>query len=325
MALRAWGGGRAAPEEAEEMSDSDLTRSEEWPRVELRFSPEWDEPARERLAALLALAGATGWEETEDVAGDTLWTVYFPLDASDAEDRTREALAVAWRAAGGPPPPVALSVGLLKDRDWMAPHREFFRPFAVSDRFAVAPPWFAGAWPFGARERLVIDPGMAFGTGSHETTRLAIRALEQVACEGRDVFDVGTGSGILCFVAARLGARRVVGCDIDRDALVCNAVPNRRANGLDYRVAFYVGGPESARPGAFDAVVANILYARLRQLLEGLAAALHPGGEGRLILGGFLAEETSQVVEDLSALGFEVVDERIEGEWGSVTAGRSMR
>jgi ribosomal protein L11 methyltransferase len=208
----------------------------------------------------------------------------------------------------------------VADRDWTEPFRERFRPAIVSERFAVAPPWHEGSWPFPAHERLIIYPAMAFGCGSHETTRLALGALERTDCGRRSVLDVGTGSGILAIAAARLGASRIVGLDVDPVAIE-NALENRRLNDLAARVDLFVGTLDAlGGAAAFDVIVANMLSSEFLPLVQRLAGLLKPSEASVLIVSGFLVEERAVVEDAMRAAGLQVHARRTLGEWGGLVA-----
>ena len=292
-----------------------------WQSITINFSLSWKETDLEAASERLALADQLGWMEEISPQGYPVWKVFFPEDAADPMAVTREIL---W-AAGGAETDLAgnkefhLKMERVADTDWMAGFRAYFQPQAVSQRFAVAPPWFQAPWPFPGRERITIYPAMAFGTGTHATTQLAIRALEECGCDGKAVLDAGTGSGILAIAALRLGARRVVGFDIDATALA-NARENYAHNGLEGRIEFFCGGPGVLRDACFDVIVANILYANLRPFLSDLKNLLSPGPQSQLILGGFLQSESAEVARDLAALGLKPVSWSQQDEWGGATA-----
>jgi ribosomal protein L11 methyltransferase len=157
---------------------------------------------------------------------------------------------------------------------------------------------------------------MAFGTGHHETTRLALQMLAQALRAGDRVLDVGTGSGILSLVATRLGAGAVTGVDTDPLA-VENACENLALNRLEGRVKFYRGAVSEV-DGLFDLVVANIIRSVLVPMLPALKARLR--GSGRLILGGVLDREETAFLGAVEAAGLAVEEVRHDGEWVGILA-----
>lgn len=204
--------------------------------------------------------------------------------------------------------------------DWNATWKVHFRALDIGRRLRVEPPW--DRHPAGDRVVLVIDPGMAFGTGSHETTRMASALLEDAidrASEaGRDLakmsmIDVGTGSGLLAMAASRFGVGRAVGVDNDAVA-VESARENLEHNDLVGVVELLVAErPADLAPGTYDIVVANIISSVLLALREDLIARMAP--DGVLLLSGVLVRERETFVTAFLADDLELVDERDLGEW----------
>lgn len=198
------------------------------------------------------------------------------------------------------------------DDDWQERWKDFFHATRVSDRFVVRPPWENLADPPGPGIiEIVVEPGMAFGTGTHETTRLCIRALDGRVEPGMSVLDVGCGSAILCVAAARLGARPIVGIDIDPGSIQVSR-ENLRANGVSGRVQVSTM-PLAEIDGRWDVVVANILSSILVTLRKDLVARVAPGG--RLLLSGILEREADEVAEAFEALGMVEEERTEEAAW----------
>jgi len=174
------------------------------------------------------------------------------------------------------------------DRDWVADARDGHGPMLFADRLCVCPSW---AQPLPAPSTLVIDPGLAFGTGSHQTTALCLEWLARTSLVGLSVIDYGCGTGILGMAAARFGAQRVQAVDTDHQALAA-ARENIRANGLDARVELHSGdaGLEPA-----DVLVANILLDPLCGLAPRFAELVTGGG--RIALSGLLAFQVHSCLE----------------------------
>ncbi|ABF45141.1 [LSU ribosomal protein L11P]-lysine N-methyltransferase [Deinococcus geothermalis DSM 11300] len=262
---------------------------------------------READLDLLWAAGATGLEERGGVIRAYFDTrTELPPQVSDGE----------WREEA--------------DQDWLAEFKRTLRPVRAG-RVTIVPPWLreeveAGQLP------LVIEPGMAFGTGHHATTRLAVEALSALNLAtlgprgtGARVLDVGTGSGVLAIAAALLGAGFALGVDIDPITIPI-ARENAQINGIPASRVRFAEGTLGADPLTFpdegvdtyDVVVAN-LYAELHDLLAGeYAAHLVPGGA--LILTGILTVKLPLVHAALDREGFTNVQETLDGEWALVTA-----
>lgn len=184
------------------------------------------------------------------------------------------------------------AVTTLPDEDWVAKSKDGFAPIRVSRRLWVVPSWSDP--PDADALNLILDPGLAFGTGSHPTTRLCLRWLEQRVAGGETVLDYGCGSGILAIAALKLGAGRAVGVDIDPDAVAIAAV-NARRNGVDGE--FFEGSSVPALTA--DLVVANILANPLKVLAPLIAGRCRQGAQ--LALSGILAEQAEDVADRYSA------------------------
>jgi ribosomal protein L11 methyltransferase len=178
----------------------------------------------------------------------------------------------------------------VPERDWVRATQAQFGPIRIADRMWIVPSWCAPVDPVAVN--LALDPGLAFGTGSHPTTRLCLRWLVRELAPGDSVLDYGCGSGILAIAACRLGAGRVVGTDIDRQALTAS-----EANAKRNRVAVAFLSPECLAAEvttAFDVVVANILANPLQLLAPALAARVRPGG--RIVLSGILEAQADPLL-----------------------------
>ena len=235
------------------------------------------------------------------------------------------ALLVAWFAAEEDAAAARDALGAgdvapVPEQDWSETWKAGLRAFTVGDVF-VRPSWIEVAAPAGTTE-VVLDPGMAFGTGTHPTTSLCLAALGAAlrSRPGARVLDVGTGSGLLAIAAARLGAARVVATDNDPVALSV-AAENAERNGVALELSDAV---PSALAGEFDVVLANILANTLVELAPGIAARLARGGT--LFLSGILAGQEDGVRAAYLAQGLArlVPDgDRAEGEWRLVALERS--
>ncbi len=192
-------------------------------------------------------------------------------------------------------------------KDWLAEWKKGFEAFELVNGIYVVPSW--REVPAAARAAIKIDPGMAFGTGTHETTRLAATLLPPAPHADAGFFDVGTGTGILAFLAEHLGYKNILGIEIDDDARR-TARENVALNTSRVRI-------EDLRceqvTETFDVVVANIIDGVLIQLQESLRRAVNPGGH--LLLTGILDERDAQFRERFSFEGFQLLRRETNGEW----------
>ena len=197
--------------------------------------------------------------------------------------------------------------------------KEGFEAVEIGDRLVVAPSW---KLPAKGERRVVIqiDPGMAFGTGTHETTRLCLEAIER-EWHGGSLLDVGTGTGILAIAAALLApGSRVVAIDVDPQAIGV-ARENIAINGVSASVELLEGQPLNQAGQSFDVVVANLTAEVIVALMDDLASCLAP--ERLLILSGILNELAEDVERSLIASGLTVTERREAGEWCALLARRA--
>ncbi len=199
----------------------------------------------------------------------------------------------------------------LADADWTEAWKHHFQPLRTGERLIISPTW---AQPGAGPDDVVVwlDPGLAFGTGGHPSTRLILRLLERYLHAGDRVLDVGTGSGILAIAAVKLGAASVHATDIDPVA-VRVAAENLQLNGVAGAVTLAV--ESTPQTGQYELVVANILADVIADLLlcEHLAERIRPGGA--MLLAGIIRHRRHLVDLALAALNLVVVDEELEGDW----------
>jgi ribosomal protein L11 methyltransferase len=264
-----------------------------------------DATAAEAMSEALIEAGAQSVSlEGVDDPQRTVQALLAPCDDPDAIVRA------AAQAAGLPAAPV-FSTSSVADQDWVRSTQAQFEAIEIGERLWVGPSWRE---PPPGRAAVRIDPGLAFGTGSHPTTRLVLGLLERTIRGGERVLDYGCGSGILALAAAKLGAARVDALDVDPQA-VETAAANARANGVELRAAL----PEGLPPALYDIVVSNILAQPLILLAPVLAARTARGG--RLALAGILESQGAEVATAYQPWFDAELAERCEG-WVLVTGVR---
>ena len=197
----------------------------------------------------------------------------------------------------------------LADNDWVRLTQSQFEPIAISPRLWIVQTWHT---PSNADAiNIMLDPGLAFGTGSHPTTRLCLRWLDENLQGGESVLDYGCGSGILAIAALKLGAARAIGIDVDSQALLAST-DNATANRVE--VKFY--SPDEAPHESYDLVVANILTNPLRMLAPLLADATCKGGQ--IVLSGIL-EEQAQEVREIYRQWFDMNTPIFEDSWACLS------
>lgn len=203
----------------------------------------------------------------------------------------------------------------MHEEDWANTWKQYYKPTRVGEKIVVKPIWEE----YEAKDgELVVDldPGMAFGTGTHETTRMCIQSLEKYVKEDSTVFDVGCGSGILAIAAAKLGAKLAVGVDLDPVA-VESSIENVGYNKLK-NIEILHGNLVEVIDGKADIVVANILAEIICILTDDVKRVLKDGGV--FITSGIIHDRVDMVCEKLEATGFEVMEKNRDGEWNCIVA-----
>ena len=284
-----------------------------WLVIELFVPKEFGEA----VSNFLIEQGATGLEELQgDLNGEKLRT-YFPQDGK--EKRVLHVLRRYLKSLKKISPEIPntqIKTTSIPEQDWGENWKRFFKPVQVTPKFVVKPPWSKIRLK---RRQIPIDitPGMAFGTGTHATTILCIRALEErLKKKGLSVLDVGTGSGILSIIAAKLGAKEVWGIDIDGVA-VENARENVEKNHVSDIVKIRKGSIGDLQK-KFSIVVANIDLKSLRRMKKPLLR--HLKNKGFLILSGILEGEKEKLHECYLETGLlRWIKETQEGEWVCLT------
>ncbi len=215
----------------------------------------------------------------------------------------------------------------LADEDWANAWKDHYHPFRLGRRIKIWPAWLPRESDEDQQPDdivLVLDPGMAFGTGLHPTTQSCLRALEDIITPGMSVLDAGTGSGILSVAAAKLGASEIAAFDTDALAVLAT-LDNAAQNGVLEDIQVWRGELDSARPETgrrtWNVVVANILAPVIIQLLSEMGLMEYVAQDGRLVLSGIIAEQGPGVEEALASAGGKVVRTITAGDWITYIAG----
>ncbi|MBA3275707.1 MAG: 50S ribosomal protein L11 methyltransferase [Chloroflexia bacterium] len=213
-----------------------------------------------------------------------------------------------------------LRVTTLKEEDWANAWKEHFQVHRIGERVVIRPPW-QDHEPVGDEVVVELDPGMAFGTGLHPSTKMSVLGVEQVVKPGDRVFDVGTGSGILAIAALKLGAVSADCVDVETVAVRATR-ENAGRNGVSNSLAVELGsaGPGEPFQSEYDIVLANIIARILIELAEPLVRATKPGGH--LVLAGIIESREAEVVAAFQLRGTTVITRRQMDDWVSLVLTR---
>lgn len=292
-----------------------------WLEVSLIVSGELAEAVTEVLArfapggvAVESTAIQASADEYGEPVGPMRVCAYLPINDQMEEVRQKleEALWFLGRIQELPEP----TFTIIEEQNWMQAWKQHYRPIEIGEKLLVLPAWVEA--PETARIPLRIDPGMAFGTGTHPTTQLSLVLLEKYLQPGDTLLDIGCGSGILAIAGRKLGAAAAYGVDID-PASVEIARQTAADNATNEQLLFEAGSVTDVRQGMFPAsqapvVIANILTHILIQLLdEGMADLLVPGGV--LLLSGILEEKLAEMQAALEQHGLEVCEQLMIEDW----------
>ena len=203
-----------------------------------------------------------------------------------------------------------------RQEDWAETWKQYYHPMEIGDRLLLCPSWELKE-PENGRVRMILDPGMAFGTGSHETTRLCLELLQKCDLKNEPILDVGCGSGILAICGLLLGAEKAVGCDIDELA-VKTARENADRNGVGSRASFVQGSLTDGITGTYQVICANIVADVIKMLLPDVRRFLKPGGV--LICSGILDVRYEEVKAAAEQAGLKLDDVRRDGCWVAFSA-----
>jgi len=222
------------------------------------------------------------------------------------------ALLAQAAAIAGEPVPGRTERRAVAERDWVGETQAQFTPIEIGPRLRISPSWHPVTGPDLDRS-IVLDPGLAFGTGSHPTTRMCLRWIERAMPPGLRVIDYGCGSGILAIAAARLGAREVVAIDID-DQAIASTADNARAN----QVTLEIRSSRDPAPAPADIVLANILANPLKLLAPMLESLVRPGGT--ILLAGLLERQVDEVAACYARCRIEV--DQVDEGWACLRGTR---
>ena len=292
-----------------------------WIEVSLRVDGE----SAEAVAEVLGRFGHQGvsleqdgippdtWDESDIPPPQNLvLRAYFPDDARLQETKQELETALGHMRLMYPMPMPAYR--RLQEDDWAEAWKAHYQPLRIGERLLVRPLWIDVELADGDIE-IALDPGMAFGTGTHPTTQLCLEALECMIQPAQDVLDLGSGSGILSIAAAKLGARRVLALDIDPIAAEATK-ENAAANGVSEKIIAIEGSLETVLTSArrFDLVIVNILARVILQLAElGLGEIVRPGG--RAVFSGIIDSQVDEVEAALRRTGLQPTGRRQRGDW----------
>lgn len=314
-----------------------------WLEVSLTVNGELAEAVADVLARFaysgVMMEQGVKYNDEEDAGTPTgPITVRAYLEMNDQIEETRQKLEESLYYLGRIQPLPAASYKQIADQNWMEAWKQHYRPILIGARLVILPAWLDSPDP--NRVAIKIDPGMAFGTGTHPTTQLCLELMEKwveqrpqtidhrpssVVHGPWSVIDIGCGSGILSIAAIKLGATSALGVDIDAESIV-NARENADTNGVGAELILAVGSVQEIRDGKFafckaQLVVANILAPVIIRLFEaGLAELME--AEGAILLSGILQEQAQNVIEAAQAKGLRLNERMQMGDWVALRMSR---
>ena len=206
----------------------------------------------------------------------------------------------------------AVTISEVNEEEWATSWNKYYHPVKISERFTIVPTWEEYE-PVSSDELIIeLDPGMAFGTGTHPTTVLCIQALEKMVKKGDKIVDVGTGSGVLSIAAALLGASHIEALDLDEVA-VRSAIENVELNKVQHLINVSQNNLLDGITEQQDLVVANILAEVIMSFTDDVATALKPGGI--FISSGIISQKKDDVKDALIESGFEIMETMLMEDW----------
>jgi len=237
---------------------------------------------------------------------------YFSADDKDSR-RLRKRLNEAFERYSVTPSP-RMEIRSRNDSEWKDNWKKHYKTFEISKRVIIKPSWEEYK-PSAEKAVIEIDPGMAFGTGTHESTRLCAVMLDEIIKGGEKVLDLGCGTGILGIIASKLGALSVTCADIDETACK-TAVENIRNNKVDSKVNVVHGSLNDIKPERYDIIVINIITDVILSLLPLLN--VYCADNANIILSGIIRDRKNDITDAVTKLGYGVKQELFDGEWVAV-------
>ena len=301
-----------------------MAKKPKWLELSITVPGEFVEPAAELFRHYgkggVVVEEAGGWNpdegETAPVGADATVKTYMPI--TPAFKTNRELIHIGLRLISKLHPIEELQERELEEEEWENAWKSHFSVHKVGKKLVLCPEWQEYE-PKESEVVVRIDPGMAFGTGHHPTTRRCLEAIDKLMSPGLKVIDVGAGSGILSIAACKLGAGRVWAVEIDKVAVkACRA--NFKINGVSGIARCYIGTvPQPSIPnGQADLVVANINSVALTNLAPDLCKLL-VDKNGWLVVAGILIERENQVIEAFLSSGLKILDRTLDDDWVSLT------
>ena len=205
----------------------------------------------------------------------------------------------------------------VKEEEWANAWKQYYKPFRAAKQIVIEPTWEKATFVQEGDQVIKLDPGMAFGTGTHETTSLCIQSLEKYVTPNDTILDIGCGSGILGIVAGKLGAKKVIGVDIDPNAIKV-AKENVQINQVDEIVEIRQGDLLEVVEEKTDCIVANIIADVIIKLVESVPQVLRP--KGFFIASGIIMERLEEVKQAIEKSSFDLVEVLTKGDWAAVVA-----
>ena len=278
-----------------------------WHALEISIS----RVAESAVTAQLWSANTTGLEISEDTLEAITLRAYF--EAPPDSEKLQANIARALRLSDLPDSALrSMQFLTIADQDWLAEWKKGYEPVSIGEKLLIAPSWKREQVATSERVIIQIDPGMAFGTGTHETTRGCLELLEK-HWRGGALLDVGTGTGILAIAAIKLfPGSHIIGFDIDPEA-VDVALENAEINAVADEIQFEVNKLASFHGQAIDLVLANLTADVIVPLAPDFPKVMN--ADGTLIVSGILREQGDEVLAALAAQGLQMVESKPEGEW----------